>query len=873
VSAFSRLLYTLRALTRRRRAEAELDEEFAFHLDREAAMLERTGLSPEDARREAERQFGGVLRYREETQDVRGLSWLDDLRIDSGFALRLVRRYPSFSANVIIIAALGIAACATTFSLVSGILLSPLPFSRADRVATLLLRSPSGNTSAALPLHMYETIAAGSPVIDAIAAFSPGGGAVDWSGEPERIRAEFVTASFFNVFELPLVLGRAFTDSEARENAPLVVLGHELWRTRFNSDSTVIDRRITLDDRVLTIIGVMPPRFRAHLTNEPGLWLPMSVTAAGSSDGHTTINAVVRVSDTVTLERADSWLGTSIHARLAGSARDDSVSARPILVPMSEQIYGYVQQPLYVLLGAVLLVLLLVAANIGTMFLARSAARDQELGVRRALGASRGRQTRQLVTEAVTLTAIGGVLGIAVSYWGVGAIRDMGLDVLPRMDAVALDWRVVLFAVSATMLTGVVGGLAPALASARRTSTTPDVSAARVTSQRTSSALVVAQIALSVVLLVGGGLLMKSFLRIVPDDPGFATTNRATLIVALRGLPSFPDTDRVATRRFVHTVSDRMRTVRGARDVAAMSFAPFFGSVSSADIEIPGRPAPDKPFRAYQNLVTTNFFDVIELPLRAGRGFTPADNDGAERVVVVNETAASRWWPGENPVGKQVSISQSQKYLATVIGMAGDTRSFGGDTKIRPEIFLPVEQHNPRFITFVVHTSMEPSTLLPELKRALWSVAPRLPIGTASDLETIAMESVQRQRFFSVAITSFAIAAVVLTALGIYGLLAFAVVQRRREIGIRIALGAPARSVGGLVMRRALVMGVAGVAIGMLLATWLSKYMEAVLLEVATRDAAVFGSAAFGVLVVAIAAACLPVFQALRVDPMESLRV
>jgi predicted permease len=564
-------------------------------------------------------------------------------------------------------------------------------------------------------------------------------------------------------------------------------------------------------------------------------------------------------------------VATLVHAKLPSSTAADSVAATATLVPITDLIYGYLERPLLVFLAAVLLVFALVAANVTTMLLARSAARAHELSVRRALGASGSRQVRQLLSESMTLTAIGGALGIVATYWIVGAIRGLGVRVLPRMDSVALDWRVLLFAIAGTILAGVVGGLAPAL-TARRAEEARHASGARITGQRTSATLVVAQITLSVVLLVAAGLLMKSFLRVLPTDPGFALDNRATISVSLRGQSAFPDSDRLAAQRFIRLVDERITRLKGVRDVAVMSFLPLSGMVSTTQIQVPGIPVPAKPLTAFQNFVTPNFFDVMHVELRRGRPFTVADDGSASRVAIVNEKAASTWWPGENPIGKQVTIKSREPFGATIVGLSRNGRLNGTDTRIRPEIYFPVAQGNPRNISFIVHTSVDPRSIAPELRRAVWGVAPHLAIGTTTDLATIASESVSTTRFFSWAMSAFAIAAVSLSALAVYGLLAFAVTQRRREIGIRLALGATPRAVGAMVVRRAIVLGVTGVAIGMVVARGLSRYMESLLLEVAATDASVFSMTAVAVLVVAIIAACAPAYQALRIDPVRTLR-
>ncbi|HTE47315.1 MAG TPA: ABC transporter permease, partial [Gemmatimonadaceae bacterium] len=771
------LWFSVRALFARRRADADLDEELAFHLEREAAMHERDGMPAAEARREAARHFGGVQRYREECRDVRRVSWLDDARADIRFALRLIRLYPGFSANIILISALGIAACATTFSLVSGILLTPLPFSAPERVYELELRSTEGTPSAAFPLDVYERIAAGAPMVEAVAAHAPGNVTVDWNGEPERLRTMLITSSYFRVFGIAPIIGRAFTAAEAEQSAPVVVLGNEAWRSRFNADPAIVDRRVALDGVSNVIIGVMPPGFRAQATTEPDLWVPLRVTAAGSRRSNT-VEADIRLAAGVAQRSAEAWLATIAHAKMESDTRTDSVDASPSLAPIRTLIVGDVQRQLLVLFAAVMLVLLLVAANVATMFLARSSARERELGVRRALGASAGRQLRQLVTESATLTAIGGALGIAASYWAVAAIRGLGVRVLSRMDAVTLDWRVLLFAVTGTMLTGIVGGLVPALTARRNASDMRSASGARVAGHRISSVLVIAQITLSVVLLVGAGLLVKGFLRVLPSDPGFALENRATVTVELAALPSMSDTNRHAAREFAREVSDRMRQVKGVRDVAVMTFLPFRGLVSRAEIEIPGHPVEGKPFTAYQNLVTPNYFDVMRIPLRKGRAFTPGDDESAERAAIVNETAGSRWWPGKNPIGRQLTLNRARGRLSlTVVGVVRDARLFGTDTKLRPEIYFPVAQNDPRFLSFIVHTAVDPRLLAHDLKRAVWSVAPQLPIGTTTDLATIAFESVRRVRFFSWAMGVFAAVAVALSALAVYGLLSFAVVQ------------------------------------------------------------------------------------------------
>lgn len=866
----SSLRYSLRTLLRRDRDDADLDEELAFHLERETAMHEANGLSRDEARRVALQSFGGVERYREECRDLRRTSWIDDARVDARFALRLIRHQPGFSASVILIAALGITACATTFSLVSGILLAPLPFSHPERIASVQLTAADGAQSAALPFDAYVRIASATSVFEAIGAHRPQTMAVDVGGEPELLRVRLATASYFRVFGITPVLGRIFTEDEATRDDPVVLLGHETWQRRFGGE-LVIGRTVTLSGKPHTIIGVMPPRFRGQITVDPAMWAPLRITAASATGG---VSAVARVAPDVSRDRANAWLAANISMRMRGMVETDSVPAKVSLVPITELMFGDAERPLVVLFGAVLLVLTLVAANVATMFLARSTARARELNVRRALGASTGRQLRQLVTESVTLTAIGGAIGMFATYALVDIIRTLGFEVLPRIEDVSLDWRVALFALGAIIVTGAVGGIAPALASQRGVRLHIGDATSRDSSRGAATTLVIAQIALSAMLVIGAGLLVKGFVRVAPNDPGFELANRATIFVGLRPEYGFARDDPEAGQRFVQGALDRIRRIEGVRDVATTSFLPFTRTGALVDVEFPGRPAATTPMRGFKNPVSPNFFDVMKIPVLQGRAFTDTDREGSERVIVVNAQAASRWWPNQNPIGQQIHFTDGiDRSTATVVGVVGNARLDGTDTRIRAEVFTPVAQSRLRAVSFVVATSVDPRSVTTALKRAVWQTAPKLPITEANDLASMASESVSRARFFSVAMTLFALAALSLSALGVYGLLAFAVTQRKREIGIRLALGASSARIGRLVLSRALVMGTVGVVVGLALAGALTRYMESLLLEVQPTDGTVFSIAAVSVLAIAVLAACVPALQALRVDPVKSLRM
>lgn len=431
-----------------------------------------------------------------------------------------------------------------------------------------------------------------------------------------------------------------------------------------------------------------------------------------------------------------------------------------------------------------------------------------------------------------------------------------------------------LIAGAGIIVTGSAGGVAHAISSRRaQKQRQSDGSSTRVTAHRTSSTLVVVQVALSVVLLVGAGLLVKGFMRVAPSEPGFAIQNRATIVAYLSERTADTANGRARRLRMMDDVSERMRRVPGVGDVAVTSFLPLTGMTWSAGAEPLGAALGQGQLNVNQHTISPNYFDVMQMPLRHGRGFTHADKDGAEFVGVINEKAAASWWPGDDAVGKQVAIGKGpNRQVLSIVGVVRDARLIGWDTKIRLEIYRPIAQSDADLMSFVVATTVDPRTVIPALRQAFWSVAPRVPIESSSDLATLAFEPLSRAKFFSVVMSLFAIAAVVLSALGVYGLLSFAVVQRTREIGIRMALGATSERIGRLVIGRALVIGVIGVVTGVLGARGLSRYIGSLLLEVTATDVGVFAIAALVVFAVAVLAACVPTYQALRVDPIKSLR-
>lgn len=855
---------------RHRHSDAELDEEIRAHLDEHIEALVARGMTEDDARASARRAFGNLSVLTERSRDEWRWAWLEALKMDARHALRLIRGYPAFSINVILISAVGVAACAATFGLVNGVLLSPLPFGKPDEVYAMQLRSGEGNITNAVSVSTFLKVAEGSPVISSITASAPGGATVRWRNEPLRVRLQRITPSFFSVFGVLPLTGRQFTNEDADKDAPVLLLGHAFWQSRYGGDSAVVGSTMRLDSVSYTIIGVMPVGFRAHFAVEPDVWLPLRVTHAAGARGRNVVSAQLRLRPGIAATEAETWLATAVRERMESRTSRDSIDARPVILPIHELIYGSVTRPLQILMASVLLVFVLVVANVATLFLARSSARDHELSVRRALGASNARQLVQLVTESTLLVCIGGVLGVAISYWLVAGVHRLGDRILPRIDAVNFDSRVAAFAIVAMLVAGALSGLPAALA-ARRELGNP-ISGSRVTGRRMSAALIVAQISLSVVLLVGAGLLVKGFLRVLPSHPGFTAENRLMLMMDLPRVNTRDGNDNPAPL-FVASVAERMRRLPGVERIAAMSYVPFFGSVYFDHIALAGQPTPPKPLSAYQNVVTPNLLEVLGISLIAGRAFTDRDNASAEPVAIVNQTAAGRWWPGEQPIGKRVTVSRGTEQVSvTVVGIMSDSRLMGSDTKIRAEIYLPLAQVKTSSVSFIVQTTRRQPALVDPLKRAVWEVAPDLPIGNSGELATYGYDSVREPRFFAWTMGAFALVAVLLSSAAVYGLLTLDVVQRRAEIGVRMAIGATGVRVGGLVLLRAVMLATSGVAIGVLSALALSRFLEILLIEVKATDASVFFLTVTTTLVLASVAACAPAIRALRVDPAQSLR-
>ena len=852
-----------------------MDDEMRFHLDMEIRDRIAAGASAEEARRTALRDFGGVERYKEEGRAERRFAWLAELQQDLGYGLRLMRRAPGFTISGVLVTALGIGATTAIFSVVAGVLVRPLPFVAPERLALIGVSTADDEFPAQISVASYEQLSRGTPAIEGIAAFRPSNAALVSTPEPEHLRVENVTASMFPMLGVRPLLGRTFLPGEDRAPDRVVVLSHDLWRRQFASDSAIIGRTIVLDGSGYTVVGVMPEGAKGAMLRGPAIWLPFRVDPARGRG----VNAIVRVREGMTIAEAEGWLNRSM--RLTNETLPDSVVTRVGLTPLTDVLTGDVRQPLLVLLGAVLFVLALVGANIATLLLARASVRERELAVRRALGATRRRQIRQLLTESLLLASVGGVLGVALAWWSIGAFRAAGVGVLPRLDAVLVDWRVLAFSIGIILITGIGAGVAPALAAgnadpsdAFRASRTGGGRGSRWGGVR--GGLVVAQTGLSVCLLIGAGLMIKSFLRIMPDAPGFDVANRLAVSIRLERRPAYEEGGPARRLAFVRDVIRRLESTPGVEEVAATSFVPLvmmsgLSEVTLSDVPASGQP---KPFEAHHRSITANYFGTMDIPVVRGRAFTSSDREGAPAVAIVNEAAARKWWPDASPLGQRIRFTEAGRGVvdAVVVGVVGNVRFSGLSTRSEEELYVPYDQNPYTMVTFIARTSGDPAALAPIARRQVWAVDPQLPIERVVPLAEIADQSVAEPRFYSALLGGFAVVALLLALAGIYSVLAYTVSRRQREIGIRVALGAHPRHVQMLVVAEGMALALAGVALGAVLARLLTGLLEGLIREVSPTDPAIFASV-LGLLAVAALVACLiPARRAARVDPLVALR-
>jgi len=798
--------------------------------------------------------------------------WIQDAR----YGAKLLRRNPGVTGAAVLTLALGIGATTAIFSVVNGVLLRPLPYRDVDRVVTLWQIEPQApgekkETSPATYIDWRDR----SRVFEDLVGVEPYSYDLVGEGEPEVFLASKVSRGFFEVLGSAPHRGRTFLTEEYR-TGNVVVLSYGLWQRRFGGDPAILGRKLTFDEGPFTVVGVMPPEFRFP-TRERELWAPRVESEEDLKHrGGSYIPVIARLKPGATIEDAQADMDR-VAEELAREYPRTNKGVRVSMVPLAEQIVGEVRPALLLLLAAVGFVLLIGCANVAHLFLARGAERQQEFAIRKALGARPGRLLRQALTESLLLALAGAAAGLALTAWGIDAIQALDPGNVPRMEEVRVDSQVLLFTLGLTLLTALAFGIAPALQSAwldpqRRLQEASRTATAGAGRRRARSFLVAAEVSLALVLLVGAGLLIRSFANLLSVAPGFVGDRVLALQVFVG--TSYPKPEQKAA--FFQDTLSRIAALPGVTAAGAVSALPFIES--SIDIDtgfvVEGRPAPEagEEPSAFVTIVTTDYHRALGIPLRRGRFFDARDDTSAPPVLLISETMARRYFPGEDPIGKKVTVRFGRPTAREIVGIVGDVLHAGLDTAPRPEVFIPHAQYPFGSMTFVVRTAGDPLAVLPAAKEAVRAVNPLQTFYKIATLQDLVSRSLASRRFLLLLLGAFASLALVLAAFGIYGVVSFTTAQRTHEIGIRMALGAEAQDIRRMIVGSGLAPTLAGVATGSLAAVALTRFLQSFLFEVSATDPLTFLIIAGLLAGVAMVAAYLPARRATRIDPIGALR-
>jgi len=798
---------------------------------------------------------------------------LQDLR----FGIRLLGRRPSFTVIAVLTLALGIGANTAIFSVVNGLFLRALPYRDDARLVTLgqSNRQTGAAREGVSPANFLDWREQ-SQSFEAIAAAEQFGFTLTGDGEPEALRGWVVTKGFFEILGANAIVGRTLLPQEYEpDNAQVVVLSYGLWQRRFGGDPQVIGRQLNFNDQIFTVVGVMPPEFQYPYLPGREIWAPrVNRPSDPQMRGGSLFRVIGRLKAGVALERAQQEIST-LAAQLSRQYPQTNTDVGAVVVSLREQLFGRIRLALYVLLGAVSLVLLIACANVASLLMVRATERQREFALRAALGAGRGRLRQQLLTESLLLALPGGLGGILLSSWLIDVMIALSPSTLP-LSQIQLNLNVLLFALGISVLTSLIFGLAPAWQASRidlqmalkdggRTET------AGRGRRRLRQALVVAEIALALIVLVGAGLLVRSFRALLQTDPGFTPDQGLEFEIQLGRRPA---AERIV---FFDQVLEKVAALPGVQAVAVSSALPFHDNqvplltaVRLADR--PAAPGGNEP-TAYMIRVTEGYFRALGVPLLQGRLFNQGDRGEAAPVVLVNQTMARRHWPTESPVGRKISFTASgQNMMAEIVGVIGAVRPTGFDSEPRPEFYLHYPQSPAPLATLFVRTANDPVALLPVVKEKIREVNPNQAFLSVYTVAQLVDKTIAERRFNLLWLGAFAVLALVLATVGLYGLISFSTAQRTQEIGVRMALGAQAGDVLKLVIKEGLTLAMIGVAVGLAAAAGLTRLMQSLLFGVDAADPLTFAVIAGLLLLVALLACYLPARRATKVDPMVALR-
>ena len=872
----------LLALLRSRRLDSELEDEMRAHLELAERDAMASGLSPTEARRAARQAFGSIERIREDHRDKRSVRWMETFVKDLRYGLLLLRRDPGFAFVAIAVMAIGIGANTAMFSLMDAALLKPLPFPEPERIVRVL-EAPTPTRRNGLSTLNFEDWKRLSKSFEALAGLRGLSATLTGHGDPVRFDGVLVSADYFEVFGVKAALGRTFRPGEDQPGAGrVVVLSHAAWQTKFGGDPGILNRDIVLDGESHQVIGIVPRGSFGR--DEATFWKPLVFAPDQRTRDYHWFGGVGRLRRGVTLEQARQELN-ALSAGLAPLQPEWKKDWRAGVDPFVDGLVNdSLRQSIFVTFGAVMMVLLIAAANIANLMLAKGVTRRQEMAIRAALGASRGRLVAQVLIESLILCLLGGAAGVALAYWLITAAVPLLSISLPQTAAVTLDGRVLAFAVVASVAVAMLVGTLPSLqlSSGRLTSVlnlaTRGGSSSREGVRRT---IVVAEVAVSLVLICGAVLMFKSLLKLQGVDAGVRLDRVITTSIDLPFL-AYPDAERAS--RFIAEVAERVRAIPGVESAAVSTDVPLQGVRQGQGITVPG--VTESQGTRFKR-IDPNYFATLDIPVLVGRGFTDHDRVGAPRVAIVNETLArslATKFKLSDPaqvVGRIVKTgnpmyeNRGQSGAVTdieIIGMIRNERVNDLEAPTPDVLYVPLLQSPRREIKLIVRTANEPTASMPSIREAVRQVDSSLPLGDVRTMEQVKRLNMSAKTEPAWIIGIFAAIAVLLAALGLYGVLSHAVNQRRREIGIRMALGAGAGDVLSYIMKNAAWMVLLGLAIGVAGALALTRVMRTLLFEVSAMDPLAFAVAAFAMTIVGLVAALVPASRASRVDPVKALR-
>jgi putative ABC transport system permease protein len=870
------LIDRLKALLRRDAVLHDIDEELHSHIEMDAAANRELGMSPSDAYRSAAKSFGNLSSIRDLAYEVRGGGFMETLWQDLRYSTRILFKHPGFTLVALMTLALGIGANTAIFSIVNAVLLRPFPYRQPDQLVVVGEGGPGGVVS-------YPNFVDWKDDRNLFASTSAVRGNENFnftsSGDPERLQGRLVSGGFLSTLGVNPLLGRDFVADDDRPGAtPAVILSYAFWNRRFNADQNIVGKQLTLNNQSYTVVGVTAQDFQFDL--DADVTIPIGLTAdrfkaRGADPG---ISVVARLLPNVSEQQAQTALNV-IYSRLEQQYPESNTARRGYLMPVHEYFVGSVRQPLLILLGSVGLVLLIACANVANLLLVRASTRRREMSVRVALGANRWRVIRQLLTESLLLALVGATLGVLLAHWGTSFIAKQLPGGIPRLDQAGVDLRVLFFTLGLSTVTGLLFGLAPAVQASRLNLTDSLKEGDRGSSGRRQylrSVLVVGEVALTLTLLVGAGLLIQSFRRVMQVDPGFRSENVLTMQVSVNN----PDGNQVAS--FFQQLQENVRQLPGVKSVAVSNGLPL-GVANRPVYFIEGKPLPEKGTEsgAVRYTVSPGYFQTMGIDLLRGRVFTPQDTPATPLVVVIDEALAQQAFPNEDPIGKRLAQSRNMMPTYEIVGVVRHVEqdNLEGQAVRTPQFYLAFNQipndrlpGSTRRINLLTRTDVEATSLTSAVRAQIAALNKDQAVFNVRTMNEIVSKSVAPRRFSMMLLTVFAIVALLLASIGIYGMLSYSVAQRTREIGLRMTLGAQRGNVLRMVIGQGMKLVLIGVVLGLIASFALTRTMKNLLFGVSTTDPFTFVGIALLIAFVALLACWVPARRATKVDPMIALR-